>query len=128
MIWLVACSGKDSGVVAEEEARTPTIAFLSPTDGAEVAATGVPVSLQVDYFNLEDPAKHNEGVAEGYVVLSWSGGDDVGYNTDLGTTTTTIDLLLGENTLTADLRFADGDEITETFADFVPTTITVTAE
>jgi hypothetical protein len=123
-LFFLACDKGDDSVALE----TPTISFLEPADDAKVAVGDLPLSMVVDHFVLHDPAKHNEGEPEGFVRLEWSNGtasDDL----DTGSTTPTIEIpSAGSWTVTAELYFADGDEITEDFPDYVPAQVTVTAK
>ncbi len=103
LLW--ACSGE---AVDDTAGEAPTIDFLQPTDGATVAAGDVSVSLVVDDFTLQDPAKHNEGAPEGYVAVSVDGAEVL----TTGDTQFTLTLdEVGAHTLTAELRYTDGDAL-----------------
>jgi hypothetical protein len=105
-LFLTACSGTVDDT-AEAEAA-PTIAFLSPADGEMVVAGDVSVSVIVENFALEAPAKHNEGEAEGYIRVTVDGAEV------LTTAETQFIVTLDptpEHTIGAELLFADGDEI-----------------
>jgi hypothetical protein len=123
-LFFLACDKGDDSVALE----TPTISFLEPADKAKVAVGDVQLSIVVDYFTLHDPAKHNEGQPEGYIELTWSNGT-ASDTLDTGSTTPTINIpSAGTWTITGALYYADGDEITEQFADYVPAEVTVTAK
>jgi hypothetical protein len=105
-LFLTACSGTVDDT-AEAEAA-PTIAFLSPADGEMVVAGDVSVSVIVENFALEAPAKHNEGEAEGYIRVTVDGAEV------LTTAETQFIVTLDptpEHTIGAELLFADGDEL-----------------
>jgi hypothetical protein len=123
--FLLACTGSADDTA---EAETPTISFLAPEDGATVPAGDIDVSLVVDDFTLEDPAKHNEGQPEGYVELSWTDGTTSDEEQTADTNTVISITSPGAWTLTASLYFADGDEVTEEFADFEPASVSITVE
>lgn len=113
---LAACSG-----TPEDTATEPaTIDFLSPADGATVAVGDVPVSLVVDGFSLV-AAKHNEGVAEGYIAFSVDGAEVL--QSSEAQFTVAIDTA-GEHTLRAELFYTDGDALEPAVA----AEVTVTAE
>ena len=123
---LLACTGKDAGDSATP--ATPTVQFVSPSDGDTVPAGDIALSIAVENFLLTDPAKHNEGEPEGYLQVDWADGDDSS-SIQTGETTPTISITTaGTWTLTADLYFADGDGMDESFDDFVPASITITVE
>jgi hypothetical protein len=119
----LACTGEEPA----EETETPTVTFVSPADGDVVPAGDVDVTVIVEHFLLESPAKHNEGEPEGYLVLTVTQGDSTD-TIETGATNNTVTLAAGEATLGADLYFADGDEIVEEFPDFVPAEISITVE
>ncbi len=106
VLTLLACTAKpdDSAVPA------PSIAWLAPTDGSSVAVGPTSCSVVVEAFTLQDPAKHGEGGAEGYVAVLVDG------VATLTTSTTTFDLELsaGPHTLLAQLTYVDGDEVSAT--------------
>lgn len=108
VLTLLACTGKedDSGAAV----AAPTVTWLSPTDGATVTAGLVSCSIVIDGFALQDPAKHNDGAPAGYIAISV---DDA---VVLSTGDTTFDLTVGTgpHTLTAQLYYADGDEVSAT--------------
>lgn len=119
LMLLLAC--------AEEEAATPTVAFLSPTDGEAVSVGDLEVTLIVEDFTLA-AAKHNEGRPEGYVALSWTDGT-TDHDVRLTETQGTIALgTPGAWTLTAALAFTDGDDVSETFPDYAPAVVAITVE
>ena len=101
---LIACSGEE----VEEPVTAPTVQWLSPADGATIAAGTTAASVVVDDFTLESPAKHNEGAPIGYLAISIDGTEV------LTTGETTFDLTMdpGAYTLEAALYFVDGDEVT----------------
>jgi hypothetical protein len=119
---LVACASDDSG---ESEAETPSISFVTPADGSEVAAGSVDVSIAVLHFLLVPLAKHSDGGAEGHIVFTSTQGSTAD-TFDTSSTTFSLDLLAGDATLTADLAFEDGDAIAESFPDFRPATVHLT--
>jgi hypothetical protein len=124
MFLFLACDNGDDSVAPE----TPTISFLEPAEDAAVPVGDLQLSLVVDHFMLHDPAKHNEGEPEGFVRVEWTDGT-ASDELDTGSTTPTIDIAsAGTWTITAELYFADGDEITEDFPDYVPAELTVTAK
>jgi len=123
----LACtaSDKDSG----SEYPTPVVTILTPSANTEVLA-GEPtaVSMVVDGFTLQDPAKHNDGQPVGHLRLTWNDGAETG---QVETGSTQVDVTVttpGETTLTATLLYADGDEVTEGFPDFVPASVTFTVQ
>ena len=123
-LFFLACDKGDDSVALEK----PTISFLEPADDAKVAVGDVQLSIVVDSFTLHDPAKHNEGQPEGYIEVGWSNGT-ASDELETGSTTPTIEIpAAGSWTITAELYFADGDEITEDFPDYVPAQVTVTAK
>ena len=98
---LIACAGEE----VEEPVAAPTLEWLTPAEGATVAAGSVACSLVVDEFTLEAPAKHNDGAPIGYLSIAVDGVEV------LTTGDTAFDLTLeaGAHTLDAALFFADGD-------------------
>ena len=134
-LTLLACAGKSEDTGGEAVAA-PTIAWLSPSDGDTVAAGDVSCSVVVADFTLDDPAKHNGGAPIGYVEVSV----DAAVVTQTGGTTFTLTLDGGVHDLTAQLFYADGDEVsattvrlcdeddTDTTCEAALTTIRVTAE
>lgn len=101
---LFACSGEaDDTAVA-----TPTIAFLSPADGATVAVGDVAVSLVVDDFILVDVAKHGEGTPQGYISVTLDGAEVL--QSSVAQFTVTVDAA-GEHILGAELYYEDGDAL-----------------
>lgn len=114
---LLACSGAHDDTGAEE---APTIEFLSPTDGATVPAGDVAVSVVVDDFTLESPAKHNEGAPEGYLSVTVDGAEVL----TTAETQFTVTLAAGAHTIGAELRFVDGDALEPA----VSAEVSVTAE
>jgi len=102
LLSLLACADDTDATAA------PTLAFVAPPDGAVVTAdTAVAVSLLVEDFGLESPAKHNEGMPEGYVVLRVDGVDAE----TMATTQTEVLLAAGAHTLEAELFYVDGDAL-----------------
>jgi hypothetical protein len=122
---LVACTSSGDDSVTPE---TPTISFLQPTDGATVAVGKLALSIVVEHFALHDPSKHNEGEPEGYVEVAWTDGNAADSMTTASTTPTIELPTAGSWTISAELYFADGDEISETFEDYVPAAVAVTAQ
>ena len=123
LFLFLACDSGDDSVALE----TPTVSFLEPADDATVPVGALQLSIVVEHFVLHDPAKHNEGEPEGFVRVEWTNGT-ASESVDTGSTTPTIDLASAGNwTITAELYYADGDEITEQFPDSVPAEVTVTA-
>jgi len=115
----LACTGHGDSAATE----TPTVEILSPSEGETVEVGDVPLSIAVNHFLLSDPAKHNEGEPEGYLYVSWTDGSSVA---EIGTASTTPSVTIdtaGDWTITAGLRFADGDGVDEAFSDFVPATV-----
>ena len=124
----LACAGPPDSAGADADAATPTVSFVSPADGDTVAAGDLALSIAVGHFVLEDPAKHDDGAAEGYLVVTWTDGSN-GDSVQTGSTTPTIPIATaGAWTLTADLRFADGDELSERFDDFAPASIAIAVQ
>lgn len=122
---LSACTGATED---STEAETPTVEFISPADGDTVTAGDIALSIAVEHFLLTDPAKHNEGEPEGYLQVDWTDGT-TSASLETGSTTSTITIATaGSWTLTADLRFADGDGMDEEFGDFEPASIAITVE
>lgn len=118
-VALLACTGPGDSATTE----TPTVVFLSPAEGESFPTGDVALSIAVNHFMLSDPAKHNEGEPEGYLHLTWTDGATSG-ELDGGSTTPSIMIgTAGDWTITADLRFADGDGMDEAFSDFVPATV-----
>lgn len=105
-LFLTACSGTVDDTA--EAKAAPTIAFLSPADGEMVVAGDVSVSVIVENFALEAPAKHSEGEAEGYIRVTVDGAE-------VPTTAETQFIVTldptPEHTIGVELLFADGDEI-----------------
>ncbi len=124
----LACAGPRDSAGADADATTPTVSFVSPKEGDTVPAGALSLSIAVDHFVLEDPAKHNDGEPEGYLVVTWTEGSN-GDSVQTGSTTPTLTIATpGAWTLTADLRFADGDELSERFDDFAPASIAITVQ
>lgn len=114
--WLLACT-------TEAPAGAPSLLFLAPTDGAEVAAGDVDVSLLVEDFTLTTataraprvswspiPAAwaHSEGAPSGFVRLVLDGGAPI----DVTTAQTTLpDVAEGDHELVGELRYSDGDAL-----------------
>lgn len=131
---LAACTdGKDTTT-----APTPTLEFLSPSDGETVPAGDVTVSIVVTDFTLVPPDAsarvmpsmplvlmattafaHNEGTAEGYVELSLDGA----VVAQIGDTQAVLpDVAAGAHSLSGALYYSDGDAIG------APVTISFTTE
>ena len=110
MMFAGACTSKADDTAL---AATPTIAFLTPEDGAVLSPGAIDITLVVDGFTLADPAKHggeDEGLS-GYVALTY---DDNGTNLTENTGSTQASINLngtGMHTLTAELMYADGDAL-----------------
>lgn len=121
---LFACAADPEGASAAE---TPIVTFVSPSDGEAIQQGSVSVSIAVNHFVLVDVSKHSEGGAEGVIRFTSQQGS-VMDTFDTGSTTFTIPLTPGEAELTADLRYADGDELIGEFPDFTPATVLVTVE
>ena len=123
-LFLVACGSEDPSL---EPAQ---VTILVPTDGGTVAAGDVPVSLVVDHFTLVTPetahvkpvlapwplralvaearAHNEEGVPEGFVHLVLDGTSEQ----DISRTQASFaSVAAGAHTLSATLRYADGDEL-----------------
>lgn len=98
-------SGKDSGDEAEETAAAPAITLLDPLDGDTVPAGEVDLSFIVENFTLIDPAKHNEGTAEGYISVTVDGAEAL----QTASTQVTVTLTAGAHTVGGALYYADGD-------------------
>lgn len=126
LLLTLACTAgdKDSDVVP-----TPVVTILTPSASTVVTAgTPTPVSMVVDGFTLEDPAKHNEGQPVGFLRVSWDDGTETG-SVDTGSTQVDVTVAnAGTTTLQATLIFADGDEVTEEFSDFTPASVTFTVQ
>ncbi len=100
LLTLLAC--------AAEETVVPALSFVTPREGDVVTAgDAVPVSLLVEDFGLESPAKHNEGTPEGYVLLRVDGVDAE----TMADTQTEVVLAAGAHTLEAELFYLDGDPL-----------------
>ncbi len=101
---LLACAGDE-----KEEAAlpAPSVEWLVPSDGGTATAGDVSCSLIVENFALESPALHNAGEPIGYLEIALDG--VVVLESD--ETTPTIAVEAGAHTLTATLRYADGDEV-----------------
>lgn len=98
-LMLLACD--------DEVASPATLEWLAPADGDTVPAGDVAGTVVVEGFALEDPAKHNEGTPEGYVAVGVDG-DEV---LQAGGTQFTLTLTAGAHELSAQLFYADGDEV-----------------
>lgn len=123
---LLACAD-DTSHDSAAASRTPTITFVSPTEGESIPEGSVGVSIAVNQFVLVDVSKHSENGAEGVIRFTSAQGR-IWDTFDTGATTFTIPLTLGDAQLTAELRYEDGDEITEDFPDYTPATIGVIVE
>lgn len=103
LAFLLACSGEKA-----EPAPAPTVTWLVPQADSTVAIGELTISLVVDYFNLETPALHSVGEASGYMQISL----DSTVVLETGLTTPTVNVDEGAHTLTAQLLYEDGDEVT----------------
>ncbi|MSP54314.1 MAG: hypothetical protein EXR69_01705 [Myxococcales bacterium] len=123
-VSFTACTGGgDSGDLA-----APNAVFVAPLDGETVGVGDLALSISVSNFDLSDPAKHNDGEPTGYLQVDWTDGT-TSESVRTGSTNPTINIPgTGTWTLTADLYFADGDHISEVFPDFVPATISISAQ
>lgn len=123
LLLLLACAEPADSAVVE----TPTVEFVNPAEGEVIQAGDSNVSIAVNHFVLVDPAKHSDNGAEGVIHFTMVQGSD---SADFvsGSTTFTVTLAAGEAVLTADLTYADGDAITDTFPDYEPATVTITVE
>jgi len=110
LLFLFACNNiKDSDSAVE--LPPPTIAWLSPLDGDTVAAgTDVSASVVVENFTLTAPVKHNEGTPVGYLSLL-SDGTEFAQTGETTFIIPAISLGVGEHDLTAQIFYADGDEV-----------------
>lgn len=102
---LFACAGSDKD--SEAPAAAPTIEWLVPVADSTVPEGDLSCSLIVEYFHLEEPTMHNEGMAMGYLSLSLDGAEVL----QTGETTPTVSVTAGEHTLSATLYYTDGDEV-----------------
>lgn len=100
----------DTADTAEEAVASPTLAWLSPSEGDTFAAGDVACSMVIDAFTLQDPAKHGEGEPVGYIAVSVDAAEVL----QTGATTFTLPLEAGAHTLAAALFYADGDEVSAT--------------
>jgi hypothetical protein len=108
LLPLLACTGTEKDSAADIAA--PSIAWLAPAAGGTVTAGEVACSTVVDDFTLHDPAKHNTGAPVGYIGVSVDGTEAL----TSGTTTFGLTLAAGAHELTAQLYYADGDEVIAT--------------
>ena len=104
---LAACTGGKDSDSAAALVPASTVQWVTPSDGASVAAGDVACSIAADNFTLSDPAKHNEGTPVGYISVSVDGVEVQ----KSGTTTPTVTLGAGSHSLMAQLFSADGDEV-----------------
>ncbi|MDP2306616.1 MAG: hypothetical protein Q8P18_11395 [Pseudomonadota bacterium] len=114
---LLACTGAHEDTAVEDAA---TLTFLDPVDGDTVPAGDVAVSVIVDGFTLEAPAKHNEGAPEGYITVTVDGA------VALTTAETQFTVTLadaGSHTIGAELTFADGDPLDPAVGDEITITV-----
>jgi hypothetical protein len=116
LLFLLACATEGEETAGE----AVTLSFLAPTDGEAVVAGDVAVSVVVDGFTLQDPAKHNEGAPEGYLSVTVDGAEVL----TTGETQFSVNLSVGEHVLGGELFYADGDALEPP----VSAEITVTAE
>jgi hypothetical protein len=72
-----------------------------------VSAGDVSCSTIIENFTLDDPAKHNTGAPIGYVSIGVDGTEAM----QSGGTTFTLTLAAGAHELSAQLLYADGDEV-----------------
>jgi len=119
LLLLTACSEKE-----EESIETPTLAILSPADGATLEAGDVPVTLVVEHLILgesDTATTHNRWRFPSLISTAWAHfGEDTptGFVTlsldglriaELeGTNTTLEEVSPGEHQLTAELFLDDG--------------------
>lgn len=106
LLLLLACTGGTDKDTAVEE--TSTVTFLDPIDGDTVPAGDIAVSVIVEGFALEAPAKHNEGEPEGYIAVTVDGVEAL---TTAETQFTVTIAEAGSHTIGAALTYADGDAI-----------------
>ncbi|MDP2313441.1 MAG: hypothetical protein Q8P41_11085 [Pseudomonadota bacterium] len=102
---LLACSGDKSD---DTGAAAPSIEILHPTADDSLAIGPFSVTVLVEDFALEAPAKHNEGEPEGYISVSLDG---VEVLTTAETTFSVSTDAAGTYTLAVELRYADGDAL-----------------
>ena len=104
LFLLFACADKGDSDTA---APLATLRFVDPIDGDTVTGPSVGFSIVVESFALVEPAKHNEGEAEGYLEVF------VDSASVLETGLTQFDLTLtpGAPPVGAALRFSDRDPL-----------------
>ncbi len=101
-LLLLACDPAD-----DTDVEAPTIAFLTPDDGAVVEVGDVDFSVVVENFTLVDLAKHNEGVPEGYIGVRVDGEEVL----QTGATQFTLAIgTAGDVTVEAELFYGDDEE------------------
>lgn len=108
-VLLAACAPEptDTGDTAEPAPEAPTLAWISPADGADVSPS-VNASIAATGFSFVDLSKHSEGGAAGFVRVRVDGADVGDY--DL-TTFTLTGLAEGSRVLGAQLYYEDGDPV-----------------
>ena len=106
-LLLLACAD-DKTLDSYEEMAAPAVTWLVPSEGDVVAAGDLSCSLLVENFTLESATMHTMGAAAGHVTYTVDGGDALETNT----TTPTLTLTAGTHTLSAQLLYTDGDEVT----------------
>lgn len=102
LLLVLGCGGE------EPEAAAASVTFVDPVDGDSVEVGAQSVSVLVEGFTLEPPAKHNEGEPTGYLAITLDG-EEV-----LQTASTVFDVTFAEPgnvTLGAELFYADGDAL-----------------
>jgi hypothetical protein len=131
VLLLVLLAGCANDKAADTSSTAPSVSFLSPTDGEELADSEVQVSLLIENFTLTTPAAKASGpqwpllllpggvawahseegeTPEGYCALTLDGTPVV----NLSETQHTLGGLAGgEHTLGAQLYYADGDPLDE---------------
>lgn len=127
MSLLALLLGCHDAETVETLGETPTITFVSPSEGDTVAAGDVNISLAVEHFVLVAVEKHGDAGVQGSLVFTTQQGS-VAETIETGSTTFTVPLAVGEASLEADLVFEDGDPVSVSFPDFEPVVITVTVE
>lgn len=105
---LAACTTTEDS--AKEEVAPPTLSWVDPTDGGTVIAGDNTCSVAVSEFMLEEPAKHSDGEAAGYLAVYVDGAEAL----QTGSTSFSLTLAAGTHELAAHLLYEDGDEVTAT--------------
>lgn len=117
LLTLLACGTTET----KDTGPLPTLTFLDPIDGDTVPVGEKTVSVIVENFALVDPAKHNEGEAEGYITVRLNGTEVL--QTGATQFPVTFDTA-GSATLEGELFFSDGDALDPA----VVTSISLTVE